>query len=174
MSAKKIIKMALIIFLVQISGCQWRNDCHCGLMWRNDCIVYQSVTPISRYLLLLNFSASPDSRSIFSSRSTEYFCDKMTTFVTKWLHCVPKCDTIIQICPFIKLFQESKFEVRFGLGSFWNIISCHLLSSFVISWHLLSSLSSLVHPYNVWCIFDHFKFFWVLRSCYLIPYRILF
>ena len=30
---------------------------------------------------------------------------------------VPKCDTNIKISPFIKLFLESKFEVRFFLGA---------------------------------------------------------
>ena len=41
----------------------------------------------------------------------------MTTFVTKWMPGVPKCDTNIKISPFIKLFLEFKFEVRFFLGA---------------------------------------------------------
>ena len=49
-------------------------------------------------------------------------CDKMTPFVTKWLPSVPKCDTIIQISPFIKLFRVSEFVVRFCRESFWKRI----------------------------------------------------
>ena len=47
----------------------------------------------------------------------DYLGDEMTTLVTKWMPGVPKCDTNIKISPFIKLFLESKFEVRFFLGA---------------------------------------------------------
>ena len=58
-------------------------------------------------------------------------CDEMTIFVTKWLGCVPRCDTIIQISPFIKLFRESKFEVHFFLKVFWSNIFIFYSTTFL-------------------------------------------